>query len=622
MISVGQTSTAKDMKGSLSLGLLAWGLSIAVSTSAVFTVTNPSDSGAGSLREAILNANAAAGADVIEFNLPGPGVQTIAPLTALPEITSPVAINGYSQPGSRANTLTAGEDAVLLIRLDGLKITNGLPVALGFTTGAGGSSVRGLVIVRFSQAITLNEISNVTIAGNWIGMDVDGVARGTTFEGIYVMSFFSPANNIVIGGTTPADRNVISGNRYGIFFSGTTTANSFVRGNFIGTDPSGTLPRGNMFGGVYLFVCANITVGGAAVGDRNVIGAATAAGGTGVTVQGGSGHLIQGNLIGTDVSGQYDLGNISDGIYVTASKTNRIIGNQVVNNRQNGVSLGYTDTTVVEGNLVGTDASLTRPLGNARAGLAITGSTNRIGGLGAGQGNVIQFNGAAGIEVTFAQAVQNEISGNRIYDNGGLGVDLDTAGVTVNDPNDMDTGANGLQNSPVLTSASSAYGSTQVAGTLNSTPLALFRLEFFASPSFDATGNTEGQLYLGSASVMTDGNGDIAFAMDLPRATPTNYLVTATATDAAGNTSEFSSGIPATSGPQAVSLSIAATGSDQATITWPSAATAYQLEASSSLSPTSQWFKVTTGILDLGQVKSLTVTNVGAGNQFFRLKKN
>jgi hypothetical protein len=134
---------------------------------------------------------------------------------------------------------------VILIRLDGFKITSGFPIGLNFSgVTTSGSSVRGLCIVRFSNGVKVNEASNITIAGNWVGMDVDGVARGTSNEGIYITSFFNPGNNIVIGGTSPADRNVISGNRYGVWFSGSTTANSFVQGNFIGTDPTGTLPRG------------------------------------------------------------------------------------------------------------------------------------------------------------------------------------------------------------------------------------------------------------------------------------------------------------------------------------------------------------------------------------------
>ena len=231
-----------------------------------------------------MDANANPGLDTINFNLPGSGVQTIAPTNVLPDITGPVAINGYSQPGSSANTLTNGDNAVILVRLDEFKVSSGSPAGLNFTgTGASGSSVRGLCLVRCYRGIQVNETANITIAGNWIGMDVDGVARGATFEGIYVYSFFNPASNILIGGTTPADRNVIAGNRYGIYFSGSATGNSSVQGNFIGTDPSGTLPRGNAFGGIYIFTGTNITIGGAAAGAQNIISGATAAGGTGVS---------------------------------------------------------------------------------------------------------------------------------------------------------------------------------------------------------------------------------------------------------------------------------------------------------------------------------------------------
>jgi parallel beta-helix repeat protein len=589
---------------------------------AVFTVTNTTDTGPGSLRQAILDANANPGSDAISFNIPGSGVQTIAPLTALPDITGPVTISGYSQPGSSANTLANGDNAGILIRLDGFKITSGFPIGLNFSSAAtSGSSVRGLVIVRFSKGVQINEASNITLAGNWVGMDVDGVARGTTFEGIYITSFFSQANNIVIGGTSPADRNVISGDRYGVFLSGTTTRNSFVQGNFIGTDPTGTLPRGNLFGGVYVFNCTNISVGGAATAARNVISGATAAGGTGVTVQGGSGNLIQGNFIGTDVSGQYDLGNISDGVFVTSSQNTRIIGNEIVNNRANGINLASSSTTVVENNYIGTDASATRPLGNALAGITITGSTNRVGGLSAGQANTIQFNGGAGVEITFATVLQNEISGNSIYDNGGLGIDLGTSGVTTNDVGDADTGANQLQNFPVVTNVVSSYSSTQVRGTLNSLANSGFRLEFFASPAWDSAGISEGQLFLGSFSVTTDGSGNATFNATLPAAAPSGYLVTATATDGNGNTSEFSAAATVSDGPQSVSLSIAASGGTQ-TISWPGAASLFELESTSWLSPAPQWETVTSGIVDMGQLKSLILTNGLAGtNRFFRLKK-
>jgi parallel beta-helix repeat protein len=595
---------------------LGWGLSwlagLMTGQAAVFTVTNVNDSGPGSFRQAILDADAAGGSPTINFNLPGGGVQTLAPLSPLPDVTCAVSINGYSQPGSSANTLASGDNAVILIRLDGVNLTNGLPVALSFTDGAGGSSLRGLVVVRFATGIQINELSNVSLAGNWVGMDVDGVARGMTFNGIYITSFFNSATNDVIGGVSPADRNVISGNRYGVYFSGATTANCAVQGNYIGTDPGGTLPRGNLFGGVYSFGANNLNIGGPAAGAGNLLCGATAAGGTGVTLQGGAGNLIQGNFIGTDVSGQYDLGNLSDGVYVTASSNNRILGNEIVNNRANGINVASSSGTVIQNNQVGTDASLTRPLGNAQAGITITGSTNLVGGTVAGQANSIQFNGGAGVAVTASSAVQNQIAGNRIFDNGGPGINLGT-------------GANNQPNSPGLTNAAVLFSSLWVQGGLNSVPGTAYRLEFFASPNWTPTGIPEGQTYLGSTNVTTDAGGNAAFTAVLATVPAVGSVITATATDAAGNTSEFSAGQGVvTNGAASPSLVIArggGGGGSTTTVAWPDAAHLFELETTTSLQPPVQWQNVTSGVVDAGGLERLVITNGGVGGRFFRLKK-
>ena len=607
-------------------------------SAATFVVTNLANSGSGTLRQAILDANAAPGFDTINFNLPGSGVQTIAPTNALPAITNAVFIDGFSQPGSSANTSANGDNSVHLIRLDGFKCLDTSADGLKFTTAnpfaaspASGSTVRGLCLVRFNNGISANEVSSLTISGNWIGLDVDGIARGNRSSGIYLTSFFSTGQNNVIGGTTLAARNIISGNgNAGIYFNGSTTANSFVQGTFIGTDPTGTLPRGNAFGGIYVLSGTNITIGGTTSAARNVISASTAAGGNGISVQAGPNNVIQGNSIGADVSGQYDLGNLYDGINVSSASGTKILGNLIVNNRANGINLASANNTVVENNSIGADATGTRPFGNLAAGVTISGSTNRIGGLSAGQANIIFYNGGAGVEITAPTAVQNEISGNAIYDNGGLGIDLSPSGISTNDVLDADTGANNLQNFPVLTSASITFSALTVQGSLNSQAGANYRVEFFATPTWDATNIPEGKIFLGSTNVTTDGSGNVNFTAAIAATPDTNYLVTATATDATGNTSEFSTGIGIVSNGVAspsliVSKSVAGGGGGSATttsISWPSAATFFTLEKTVSLQPPIQWSPVTSGIVDVSGTKTFTATN-GAGNTnaFFRLKK-
>jgi parallel beta-helix repeat protein len=602
------------MKTNIFVTLVGFALALGTAPlpAATFTVINTNDAGSGSLRQAILNANAGAGPHLIQFAIPGSGVHTIAPFTALPILTKPVTLDGYSQPGSRPNTLADGCDALLRIRLDGVNITNSMADGLSLATN--GNTVRGLVIVRFSTGIRLDASSFNTIAGNWIGLDVDGVARGQTFDGITVTcAVFKRSNGNVIGGLLPADRNVISGNRYGISFSPTPADHNTVLGNFIGTDATGTLPRGNLFSGITIQSATNITIGGVSPGARNVIAASTGAGGTAVSINGGSGDVIQGNFIGIDVTGTNALGHTGDGIFVQGAAkvviggTTPGAGNRIGNNRGNGITFNGGTGAIVQGNLIGTDPSGLRPLGNAGAGVLLSGAdTNLVGGAAAGAGNVIQFNGGAGVSVS--SCAWNTISGNAIFDNGALGISLGTGG-------------NLLQTNPIMTAATSAYGSTQIQGTLDSQPKATYRIEFFASLFWDPLWVGEGQRYLGAMNVTTSTDGHGIFSALLTGAVSADEIVTATATDAAGNTSEFSPGVFATAGPQAVSLTMNRTG-DALTVRWPSAAVLYRLQVTNSLTP-SQWQYVNTGITDDGQWKSYAVPNASVPfSQLFRLKRD
>jgi CSLREA domain-containing protein len=374
------------------------------------------------------------------------GPRTISPASALPTITDPVVIDGYTQPGASVNTDPTGFNGTLLIEISGASNTdraNGLRIA------AGGSTVRGLVIGGF----------------NGTPLTDDAQDSGILLESV--------------GG------NVIAG-------------------NFLGTDPTGTAAHPN--GNVGIFVASpNNTIGGTSPADRNII------------------------------SGNAPF----DGVFVSPA---------------NGV--GDASGNVIQGNFIGTQADGVSPLGNGRNGVTFTHGAhdNSLGGTTVGAGNVIAFN-TVGVPVSGAafglpDCLRNSILGNRIFSNAGLGIDLGDDGVSNNDPlpGDADTGPNNLQNFPVLTSAVAGIGSTTITGTLNSTPNTTFRIEFFASDAPDASGFGEGQTFLGFTTVTTDGNGDVGFSVSLPVTVSTTQVVSATATDPAGNTSEFSHVVPVTLG--------------------------------------------------------------------------
>jgi hypothetical protein len=487
------------MKKLLALALL----STAPLRAATFTVTTTADSGAGSLRQAILDANANPGADVIAFDIPGAGVHTLTPATNLPSILDAVLIDGYTQPGSSANTDPIASNAVLLVELDGSAVANGLGLNIGATT-----TVRGLVINRWSTGLqTYN--AGAVVAGNFIGTDPSGtiaLPNGTGF------SVIGAAN--VIGGTTPADRNVISGNNYGLYvFNGGT----IVQGNLIGTDATGMLALGNTNGGIVCvsFNVAGATIGGPAPGARNV---------------------ISGNVVG-----------------IWLSQTN--------------------GQNVIQGNSIGTTADGTGPLGNVDGiHMNVGGDTNTIGGLAAGEANVIAYNSRAGVYVTSNGGSKNRIRGNSIHDNAGLGIDLGTEGPSFNDPLDADGGVNGMQNFPIILSVEhlgpQGAGSTRIVGKFNSTASTTFDLDFYSNPACSNFPRelVEGETYLGSSQVTTDANGDAAIDVTLPVTTEAGARISATATDPNGNTSEFSQrilfSISPVSGPAAGGTAFTALGTD------------------------------------------------------------
>lgn len=529
-----------------------------------------------SLREAILFANAHSNAlnpggvaDAITFNIPGSGVKTITPATALPTITDPVVIDGYSQPGAspNTNTTTLGSNAVLLIYLD-MSSNPGF----GLVVTAGPTTIRGLAINPTRDiGILLNPGSDGTkIEGNFIGTNAAGSAAATANSLANAIEVFS--GNNVIGGTTAAARNVISGNYRGMALRG---SNNRMEGNLIGTNAAGTVAVPNVNSGVGVYGTANV-IGGTTSAARNVI---SGNGIYGVALDAGppttAANLVEGNYIGVDVTGTAALPNGNTGVAVTSSSMGNVIGGMaagagnVISGNGSTTSFGLNQNvavngsgTLIQGNFIGTNAAGT----GAPTGLPavvtigiVLGTSAVAGGTGASAGNVIAFNPGVGVLVNDASVQGATILSNSIHSNGQLGIDLGGFagnGVTPNDTGDGDIGQNNLQNFPVITSVSSSGGNTTIQGTLNSTPTGTFRVEFFANAAADPSGFGEGQTYLGFKSVTTDGSGSATFtattAADGLLSIPVGQgFVTATATDAGGNTSEFSEGILGNNAPVA-----------------------------------------------------------------------
>jgi hypothetical protein len=394
---------------------------------AVFTVINSNSSGPGSLAHAVDDANASTipGPHLIAFAIPGAGVHKIDLRNTGISLGYSITIDGYTQPGASPNTLSVGDNAVILIQLDG-----GGPFAQGFSglhISGDDCVVRGLSFTGFSgpassdAAISLGASFGVPeggshrnrIEGNFIGLAPDGVTLSGNNYGI---SFGTLGYDNVIGGNTPAARNVIAGNRTGIFSPNGVT----IVGNYLGTDASG-LKQG--YGN-------NTAIRSSFNG---IIG----------TGEPGTGNVITGNRVGILVDGA---------------------------------------NAIIRGNLIGPRADGSPSFGSG-TGVIVDGSETAVGGLGPGEGNVIAFNDA-GVEVlSGSTAILSNLSYGNLID-----IDLAGDGPTANDSHDQDTGPNNLQNFPIVVSVSRNATETTVTGGLNSIASTSFTLQFFANGPRSAPG--------------------------------------------------------------------------------------------------------------------------------------
>ena len=317
-----------------------------------------------------------------------------------------------------------------------------------------------------------------------------------------------------IGGPDPADRNYITGwgnvGEHGSVFGVTVelynTDDTLIQNNYIGTNPDG-MSIGNNASTVGVGIYNsnhNLTVRDNLIAIQSYWGGGNSGqvGGAPIYLQmymGGSSIRIFGNTLGLNALGEPVLGS-ANGIWVG----------------RYAFEYGADDV--------------------------------RIGGPNPGEGNIIAGHRLSGVvmEYTWGTPIGYiRLSGNSIYANGEVGIDLmpdtSTFGPTPNDPLDADVGANGLQNYPDVLVALLDGGDLRVAGSLHSEPLGEYTLEFFASPACDTTGFGPAQVFLGRTTVFTDPAGNATFSVMLPPLAPEGWVVTSTATsEPLGTTSELS----------------------------------------------------------------------------------
>jgi CSLREA domain-containing protein len=461
------------------------------------------DDGQCSFREAIVAANddtasgvsvgecsAGAGIDTIEFAITGSpdytnagqNGYTIALSSSLPALTQPAIVDGYSQPGSRANTAPSPQplNGVLLIEVSGQQTVGG-----GMQINTDDATLRGIVINHQDSSGLLLGGDNIQILGVYIGVEPSGmVAAPNRLNGINgSISGFTDPDNAIIGTTNPADRNIVSGNRESGITPNVGQDGWTIRGTYVGMAADGLTPLPNSIanigpGGLSIDNCVDITVGGIEQGAGNLISGNN---NFGIFPDNVTNLVIQGNIIGPNWRGE-----------------------PIANNPQ----LGGIGMVPLNGNI----------------------QDSIVGGIEQGAGNIIAYNNGPGVVIMDSYVngvlvgssqriavIGNSIHGNTTNDSYvisqfGLGIDLLDAefttatitngGVTPNDTGDGDAGPNDWLNYPVLHTVNydPATQKAQVELSLDATgsPSNQYRVELFANSQPDSSGYGEGQQVIGA----------------------------------------------------------------------------------------------------------------------------
>jgi hypothetical protein len=456
-----------------------------------------------------------------------------------------IYLNGYvfavSNPATTGNIIqgnfigtNATGEAALGNQQYGVNLNDAPQTQIGGTA----PSARNIISANITGGVDLGFGDNSQVEGNYIGPDALGTsALGSQGKGI----IFTNGSYDLIGGTTAGAGNVISGNAgKGIDCFVIGSNNETIQGNLVGTDATGSAPLGNGNDGIYISGPSSVLIGGTVAGARNIV---SNNGNIGIdTFSQAVGLTIQGNYVGTDITGTKPMGNIHAGVFIW-SPTNVLIGgttaaarNIISNNGGDGIgTFAAGQSMTIAGNYIGTDVTGAMPMGNGGAGVNATFPDIVVGGTNPAAGNVIANNGFrdafdhAGVIVN---AFPVTILSNSIFNNDDLGIFLSGNQATQS------------QAAITLSAVSLAVTSTQINGTLKGLPNSQYTVQFFANAAADSSGFAEGQVFLGSVNVPTDGSGNAIVNATLPAALGAALHVDATATGPAGNTSQFSLPVP------------------------------------------------------------------------------
>lgn len=468
----------------LIVALFVLAMASSTSRSATITVTSTADSGAGSLRAAITTANGTAAADVIAFNIAGSCPRVILLTTPLPTITTDLAIEGYTQPGTALNTLDVGNDAVICIAI-------------------------------LAQSGALNHAIEVDGAA-----DVSVSVRGLAFGSGFLSGTISRAIQFLGG-----NGHVVQGNAFG------------------GSGPGVFSELGEVSTGVAVFSdIGSLLVGGSSTGHRNTFGGVAS---SGIYIAGDTAITVRNNYFGLSASGNAGQSlDQSNGIYFNGLGTGSLLIDNVFAALEMGVLLSGSSDVLVRGNRFGLSATgnFGAQFANGYGVVLANGAHNNvIGDLnGSTQSNVITNSLLAGVYLKSDAGSGNVVRPNTIYGNAfgepELGIDIHPPGQNPNDALDADSGPNDGQNWPLILDSrlNAENGLRTISGNLSSTPGRDFKIDFYRAVSCLPGGRAEAVTRIGTTTVTTwNGgalNGRAFFALDLTNAGAPGF-VSAVATD-------------------------------------------------------------------------------------------